>query len=85
MEDFLLRFLSLYVLGLLFSESDFGELGIFSEISRSCRCYFLSWRLWLPLKCCLFATYFAICGVSFLQSFNWLFVHISQFSGNILL
>jgi len=29
MEDFLLRFLSLYVLGIFFSESDFGELTIF--------------------------------------------------------
>ena len=77
MEDFLLRYLSLYVLGLLFSESDLGELGIFSDISRLCRCYLSGWKLLLALLCCLFATYFAICGVSFLQSFNRLFVHIS--------
>ena len=29
MEDFLLRFLSLYLLGIFFSESDFGKLTFF--------------------------------------------------------
>ena len=85
MEDFLSRFLGLYVLGLLFSESDCVEPAIFSEISRLFRCYLLGWTLLLALLCCLFATYFATFGMSFLQLFNWLFGHINWFLGNILL